>query len=78
MDAGFLVDKMRHLFLTRYGLYRALYGTHAAAGTLLGVDYIGKQLLAAMGRTFFIVDMRLVLVPEILKRGKHWVWCCLP
>ena len=55
------------------GVDRAISRAERTAAAFVGNDLVFDQVAALAGRTLFIVDMRFVLVTEILDGGEHGV-----
>jgi len=47
--------------------------------SLAGICFygIGKKGGTAVGRTFFVVNMGLILFRKVFEGGKHGIWCSL-
>ena len=73
LDAVGDVDDVRLLLLAADAARGALLGAERAAGAGLGVDVVGDQRLALAGRAALLVDVRLVLLAEVLDGGEHRV-----
>jgi hypothetical protein len=56
---------MGFLFLTGYGFLGASFGAQGATGAGLGIDLVMEERFAHTGGTFFILYMRLILIPKI-------------
>ena len=78
LRADRLVDKMGLLALPADRLDRAILQTDHAAGAFFSIDGIGQERPAHLGRTLFMTDMGLILVPEIPDGGQNRVWRRLP
>jgi hypothetical protein len=50
-------------------ILRALFNASIAARALIIIDTEGDKLLTYAGRTPLILDVGIILIPEILKRG---------
>ena len=71
LDTLALVDDERRLDHAAYRADRAAPGALGAALALVGLYLNTLQLLADAGRTALLVDVRLVLVAEILYRADN-------
>jgi hypothetical protein len=75
-DAEFLVHPFFSISGGKDGLHRAApYASVAAACTFPQINVIGGQLSAHASRTSFLLDMRHVLIPEILQGSEDRVGC---
>src|SRR5665811_391257 len=70
LDTGCHVDDVRLLLVAGDAVRRALLGAQSATGAGLGVDVVGDQRFALAGRAALLVDVRFVLLAEVLDGGE--------
>ena len=71
MDAERLIDDMRLFAISADAVHRAAPRAQRAADAFFRVDFIAQQRFADFRRAFFVVNMRFVLVAEMLERAQH-------